>query len=76
MKRYTFAVNRANDLGAHEFQPGVTVTVDAPNEEVARSMARTKLRDRSPGVQRFHPAELVKLPEELASTEKAKGARD
>jgi hypothetical protein len=60
--RYTFAVNKVNDLGAHEPQPDKTIEVDAPNEELARSIARVKLRDLSPGVQRFQPAELIKPP--------------
>lgn len=62
MNRYTFAVNRVNDKGVHEKQAGETVQIVAPNEEIARSMARTKLRDRSPGQQRFHPAELMAPP--------------
>lgn len=59
MNRYVFAVNRVDDLGKHEHQEGKTITVDAPTEEVARSIARANLKDWSPGVQRFHPAELV-----------------
>jgi hypothetical protein len=73
MKRFKFAVNRVNDKGAHEVQSGKTIEVDAPNEEVARSLARAELREWSPGVQRFHPAELVGVPKEL---EQAKSAEE
>lgn len=62
MNRYTFAVNRVADNGKHEKQGDKTVSVDAPTEEIARSMARAKLKDWSPGVQRFHPADLLGVP--------------
>jgi hypothetical protein len=62
MFHYKFMVNRVNDKGLHEKQDGKTIEVDAPNEEIARSLARTKLRDWSPGQQRYHPAELMAPP--------------
>lgn len=75
MLRYTFAVNRVNDKGMHERQEGKTIQVDAPNEDVARSLARTKLRDWSPGQQRFHPAELMSPPAAIATPVSAAPAK-
>jgi hypothetical protein len=68
MMRFQFAVNRVDDLGAHKHEDGKTISVDAVNEELARSIAREKLKDWSPGVQRFHPAELTAVPYELPPT--------
>jgi hypothetical protein len=72
MSRYTFAVNKVTEMGAHEPQALKTVTVNAPNEEIARSMAREELRKLTPGVQRFHPAEVLDIKPDVEK-EKAAG---
>ena len=65
MNRYTFAVAKAENqdprtIGMHT-PTDETITVEATSEEVARSMARTELRKKTPGVQLYHPAELLSV---------------
>lgn len=67
MKRFTFAVNEVathdmRQVGNHTPTED-SITIEAVNEEVARSLARAELAKRTPGVQKFHPGVVLRSEE-------------
>jgi hypothetical protein len=78
MKRFTFAVDEVTthnqrEMGNHTATED-SITLDATDENLARSMARAELGKRTPGVQKFQPGVLLKA-EDLSETKAATKAK-